>query len=107
MTHEIPKSLCFLIECIPQERKISAGELFNVPLSDTTGHLRKQQSKDKGACVVIGAIAFPVIRHIKNSVLENPGVVGHPKEVIEFERRQFIRTILQSSNGKGFARRNS
>src|SRR5437762_11845977 len=83
MTHEIPKSFRFLIECIPQERKISAGQAFNVPLRHTTGHLRKQQSQDKGACIVIGAIPFPIIRHVENSMLENSRVIGHPKEVIE------------------------
>src|SRR6184192_4275012 len=83
MTHKIPKALRFLIECIPQERKIKAGQAFNVAVRHATGHLRKQQSQDKGACIVIGAMPFPVIWHIENSVLENSGVLGHPKKVIE------------------------
>src|SRR5205085_11959584 len=84
MTHRIPKALRLLIECIPYVRMISAGQAFNVSLRHTAGHLRKELSQNKGPCIVSGAIPFSVIRHVENSVLENSGVIGHPKKVIEF-----------------------
>src|SRR5438034_401875 len=70
---------------LKQSRDEQATQLIYHPVAGEAAQvfLHCEKDESKGACIVIGAIPFPIIRHVENSMLENSRVIGHPKEVIE------------------------
>ena len=91
MTHEIAEATSFLIESVPQKREVDARQTLELLLRDLTRRFLQQQGEDEGARVVVRAVAFVEIRHVEDRVLKNAGVIAHPKQVIELQRRQLDR----------------
>src|SRR6476646_2529731 len=104
MTHEISKATTFLIKSMPQKREVDAGQTLELLLSDLTRRFLQEQGEDEVTGIVVGAVSLREIRHIKDRVLKNAGGIGHPKQVIEFERWQLIGPIVERSNRESLAR---
>jgi hypothetical protein len=87
VAHEISKATGFLIKGVPQEREVNAGQVFELLLSRETRCLFQQQGEDEGTRVIVCAVAFREVWHVKDRMLKNAGVVGHSKQVVQLQRR--------------------
>ena len=95
MAHKVPKTAGFLVKSVPQECEVNARQVFELVLGHPTRRFLQQQGQDISTRVVIRAVAFGKVRDVEDRVLENAGVIGHSKQVIELERRQLIGAIVQ------------
>src|ERR1700730_18856595 len=85
-----------------QERRVGCGQrphalrLFS--------QFTEQYREDEGASIVIRTVAFREIRDAKNSMLEDSGRIGHPREMTQLQLRQFPRLLVERLRGKRFSR---
>src|ERR1700687_3361826 len=64
----------------------------------------EQYREDECASVVIRTVAFRKIRDAQNSMLEDSGRIGHPREMTQLQLRQFPRLLVEHLGGKRFSR---
>src|SRR5437016_10517922 len=101
-THVVVEAFYSKIESVVQERRIGCGQrphalwLFS--------QFTEQDREDECASVVIRTVAFGKIRDAKNGMLEDPGRIGHPREMTQLQLRQFPRLLVERLGGERFSR---
>src|SRR6266699_1459454 len=104
ITHKVAEATKLGIECIPEKSQVSCGQFVEVFRRGIATKLVKELAKDEGPRVVVCAVAFAEVRHIKNRVLQDAGFVSHSHEVIEPKRRQIVRPARKGPFRKRAAR---
>jgi len=93
MIHEIAEAAGVRVECVPEKGEVAARQ--PVDICGRVSHFPQQDSEDKGARVVICAIALVVVGDVVDRVLKDAGVIAHLEEVIELQLRHRIVGIFQ------------
>ena len=60
--------------------------MAHVSTRGLTPNFLEQAAEDKGACVVVGAVAFMEVGHVEDCVLKDACGIAHPHDVIEPQR---------------------
>ncbi len=83
VAHHVVEPFRARVECMPQKRQVPMRERGRLAA------LLQQDGKRDGAGIVVGRVAFGVVRDRVGCMLQQPGVVCHCPQVIELRFRQF------------------
>src|SRR4029434_8203874 len=100
VVHEITKTSSRSVEGIPDKGEITRRQFEGLFVAEFLQESAHRQS----ARIVVYGVALAIIGHRENGVLKHARIVRHAAQVIEFERRELTRTLVERLDG-GIGRR--